>query len=101
MIETNIRRMVPHACYLGFVLISLSMTLGACGTKQTLDEAIKCDDFRRLPDGSWYTVKDVSLDYDLDGTEHQTNYSNGVTIRAKNDEGARVLAALEKKCAPK
>jgi hypothetical protein len=94
--------MVPHACYVGLVLMSLAMTLGACGTKETLDEAITCDGFRRQPDGSWSTTKNVSVDYDLDGTEHQTNYSNGVVIRAEDgEENARILAALEKKCAPK
>lgn len=101
MTEPNFRRVIPHACFVGLVLIPLSMTLGACGTKQTLDEAIKCDDFRRLPDGNWSTAKDVSLDYNLDGIEHQVNYSNGITINAKDSEDARVLAALEKKCAPK
>jgi len=65
-----------------------------------LEQAIKCDQFSRLPDGSWST-KDVSLDYVRDGRRYQTNFSDGAVISAKSGgEVAMVFAALNHKCIP-
>lgn len=85
----------------GLMVLLFSCSLSGCGTKQTLDQAIHCDDFRRLPDGSWSTVKDVSLDYLRDGTQYQLNYSKDVHLKQKaGDEATRLIDALDKKCVP-
>ena len=85
-----------------FLSVLLSLTLGACGTKQTLEQAIDCGQFKHLPDGTWSTAKDVSLDFLQDGVEHQLNYSSGLIINGKRDsDEALLLAALDKKCGAK
>jgi hypothetical protein len=85
-----------------FVSVLLSLALSACGTKQTLEQAIDCGQFKHLPDGTWSTAKDVSLDFLQDGTEHQLNYSSGLIITGKrNGEEALVAASLDKKCGVK
>jgi hypothetical protein len=64
-----------------------------------MEQAIKCDQFQRLPDGTW-SSKDVSLDYVQDGKRYQLNYGNGAILTGKKDaEEARLVAALDKKCA--
>ena len=85
-----------------FLSVLLSPALSACGTKQTLEQAIDCGQFKHLPDGTWSTAKDVSLDFLQDSTEHQLNYSSGLIITGKrNGEEALVVAALDKKCGAK
>ena len=87
---------------LAFLSVLLSLALSACGTKQTLEQAIDCGQFKHLPDGTWSTAKDVSLDFLQDGTEHQLNYSSGFIITGKrNREEALLSAALDKKCVAK
>ncbi|MGO9135189.1 MAG: hypothetical protein ACLP8A_14250 [Methylovirgula sp.] len=84
------------------MVLLFACSLSACGTKQTLDEAIHCDEFRRLSDGSWSTTKDVSLDYLLNGIEYQLNYSKDLHINQKGgSEGSQLSAALDKKCGSK
>jgi len=79
--------------------VALAFAIGGCGTKQTLEQAINCDQFKRLPDGTW-SAKDVSLDYVRDGTEYQSNINGSTIITGKKgNEDALLLAALDKKCA--
>jgi hypothetical protein len=84
------------------VLLSLGIgtALAACGSSQPLDQAIKCDQFKRSPDGSWTTSTDVSLDYTENGTQYQSNFGKGVTLTAATSgaQTAQIVAALEKKC---
>lgn len=85
-----------------FLSVLLSLTLSACDTKQTLEQAIDCGQFKHLPDGTWSTAKDVSLDFLLDGKEHQLNYSSALIINGKRDRDEALLsAALDKKCGAK
>jgi hypothetical protein len=86
-----------------FLSFLLSLALSACGTKQTLEQAIDCGQFKHLPDGAWSTAKDVSLDFLQDGVEHQLNYSSGgLTINGKRGHDEALLsAALDKKCGAK
>lgn len=85
-----------------FFSVLLSLALSACGTKQTLEQAIDCGQFKHLPDGTWSTAKDVSLDFLQDGREHQLNYSGGLIITGKKDPDEALLsAALDKKCGAK
>ncbi len=87
---------------LAFLSVLLSLVLGACGTKQTLEQAVDCGQFKHLPDGTWSTAKDVSLDFLQDGREHQLNYSSGLIINGKRDRDEALLsAALDKKCGAK
>lgn len=75
------------------------IALGACSNPPPLDQAIKCDQFKRLPDGSWVTTADVSLDYTDNGVKNQDNFSKGVTLSAGHgDHDAMIVAGLEKKC---
>lgn len=84
----------------GSMVLLFALSVSACGTKQTLDQAIHCNEFHRLSDGSWSTTRDVSLDYLLNGIEYQLNYSKDVHIKQKNgDDGSQLTAALDKKCA--
>jgi hypothetical protein len=81
------------------VLFGIGIALCACSKPPPLDQAVKCDQFKRLPDGSWVTTTDVSLDYTDNGTHDQDNFSKGVTLRASHDKQyATIVAALEKKC---
>ena len=81
------------------MVLLFALSVSACGTKQTLDQAIHCDEFHRLSDGNWSTTKDVSLDYLLNGIEYQLNYSKGVLIKQKAEgDGPQLTAALDKKC---
>ncbi len=91
---------MPVRRWIGILLpVGLAFTTGACGTKQTLEQAINCAQFKRLPDGTW-SAKDVSLDYLQDGTEYQFNINGSKIITGKNDrEEALIVAALNKKCA--
>jgi hypothetical protein len=80
-------------------LLGALLALGACGTPPPLDQAIRCDEFKHSPDGSWTTTTDVSLDYEANGTHVETNVSKGVTIKAADGRDyADLVAALEKKC---
>ena len=93
--------MLPRHWGLVCVLVPFCLSLGACGTKQTLEQTIQCDQFKRLPDGTWST-KDVSLDFVQDGRQYQFNFANGSTITGKKGaDEALILAAIEKKCAAK
>lgn len=60
--------------------LNASRPLAACGTPPPLDQAIKCDQFQRLPDGSWTTTTDVSLNYTDNGTKYQSNFGKRVTV---------------------
>lgn len=83
------------------MVLLFACSLSGCGTKQTLDQAISCDDFRRLPDGGWSTTKDVSLDHLRNGTQYQLNYSKNAQLKQNaGDETSRLIDALNKKCAP-
>lgn len=83
----------------GSMVLLFALSVSACGTKQTLDQAIHCDEFHRLPDGSWSTTKDVSLDYLLNGIQYQLNYSKDVHIKQiAQGDGSQLTAALDKKC---
>jgi hypothetical protein len=85
-----------------FLLIAASLMLAACGTKQTLEQAIQCDAFKRGADGTWSAINDVSLDFLLDGVQHQLNLSKGVTVSATvARQEPQLLPTLERKCAPK
>ncbi len=80
-------------------LLGIGIALGACGTPPPLDQAIKCAQFKRLPDGSWTTTIDVSLDYAENGTHWQENFSKGVTISGgRGGQDTAIVAAIEKKC---
>lgn len=81
------------------LLLSIGGALDACDTPPPLDQAIKCEQFTRSPDGSWTTTTDVSIDYAKNGTHYQENLGKGVTISASRDgQEAAIVAALEKKC---
>ena len=82
------------------LLLGIGIALGACGTPPPLDQAIKCDQFTRSPDGTWTTTTDVSLDYDAaNGTQTQWNAGKGATIKATSGrDNPEIVAALEKKC---
>jgi hypothetical protein len=83
------------------MVLLFACSLSGCGTKQTLDQAIRCDDFRRLPGGEWSATKDVSLDYLRDGTQYQLNYSKNAQLKQNaGEETSRLTDALNKKCAP-
>lgn len=85
------------------LFLGAGVALGACGTPPPLDQAIKCDQFKRAPDGSWTTTTDVSLDYAENGTHYQSNFGKGLTITPTSGPvNAEIVAALDKKCtAPK
>lgn len=84
---------------LAVLLLGLGIALGACSKPVPLDQAIKCDQFKRLPDGSWITTADVSLDTTDNGTRYQDNFSKGVTLSASGGgHNATIVAGLEKKC---
>jgi hypothetical protein len=81
------------------LLFGIGIVLGACSKPPPLDQAIKCDQFKRLPDGSWVTTADVSLDYTDNGINNHDNFSKGVTLSASHgDHYAMIVAELEKKC---
>jgi hypothetical protein len=81
------------------VLLGIGVALCSCGTPPPLDQAVKCEQFNRSPDGSWTTATDVSLDYAENGTHYQENFSKGGTIRASGGrQFAEIVATLEKKC---
>lgn len=81
------------------LLFGIGIALGACSNPPPLDQTIKCDQFKRLPDGSWVTTADVSLDYTDNGAKNQDNFSKGVTLSASHgDHDAMIVAGLEKKC---
>ena len=62
-----------------------------------LDQAVACDPFKRLPNGTWVTVKDVSLSYKRYFGNYQSNYGKGSIITGTgNSESARLLTALNK-----
>ena len=64
-----------------------------------LEQAITCDQFKRLPNGEWVTAKDVSLSYGSRVVFHNTAYGNGTNIsRTGDSEGAHLLNALNKVC---
>jgi hypothetical protein len=92
----------PAGLSLGIVLgivLGIGIALGACSKPPPLDQVIKCNQFKRLPDGSWITTADVSLDYTDNGTHYQDNFSNGVTLSASGrGHNATLVAGLEKKC---
>lgn len=96
------RRIVRRASPAAIVaLLLLGVALAACGTPPPLDQAIKCDQFKRSPDGGWTATTDVLLDYEANGVHNQTNLSKGVAIRPGNGQSyADIVAALEKKCRP-
>jgi hypothetical protein len=82
-----------------FLSLGIGVALGACGTPPPLDQAIKCDHFKRSPDGTWATTTDVSLDYANNGTHYQSNFGKGLTITSTSSrQNAEIIAALEKKC---
>jgi len=84
---------------LAATLLGIGIALGACSKPQPLDQAVKCDQFKRLPDGSWITTTDVSLDYTDNGTQYQDNFGSGVTLSASGGgHNATIVAAIEKKC---
>ena len=97
--STSVLRLTPPKA---MVLLSLGIgiALGACGSSQPLDQAIKCDQFKRSSDGSWTTTTDVSLDYTENGTRYQSNFGKGVTLTTATSgaQTAQIVAALEKKC---
>jgi hypothetical protein len=95
-------RIAPHRSTtqgrtLALVLLGIGVAIGACSNPPPLDQAIKCDQFKRLPDASWSTTADVSLDFMDNGTHYQDNFGKGVTISASG-HNAVIVAALEKKC---
>lgn len=80
------------------IVLSAAVALGACGKKQTLEQAIDCSQFHRLPDGGWAS-DGVSLDYVRDGGQYQTNLSKDVALSATSQgELATVFAAVNRKC---
>ena len=84
------------------MFLSAALVLGACGPPQTLEQAIQCGQFKRLPDGTWSTAQDVSLDYQRNGIHYQSNFSKGVIISGNQPgEDAVVVAALDHKCGSK
>ena len=81
------------------LLLGTGGMLWACASPPPLDQAIKCDQFARSPDGNWTATTDVSLDYEANGTHVQTNIGKGVTIKAADGRDyADIAAALERKC---
>jgi len=73
---------------------TLAFTLVARAAPTTLKDAIKCSDFKRNADGSWYT-KFASLNYGPNNSI-QTNLFTA-TISSKKEPD--VFAALNEKCA--
>jgi hypothetical protein len=62
-------------------------------------QSVTCDGFKRLPNGTWVTVKDVSINYERHFGDRQLNYGKGWIITGTGDsEGARLLKALNKVC---
>jgi hypothetical protein len=72
------------------------LALSACG--KSLDQALTCSDFKRLPDGRWVTVKDVAISYGGRIAKYNLGYGKGLIITGTDSEGARLLAALNKVC---
>ena len=93
------RRRTASRRTLAGLLLGIGLALGACSNPPPLDQVLKCDQFKRMPDASWATTADVSLDYTENGTRYQDNFSKGVTISASGGgHNAMLAAALEKKC---
>jgi len=68
----------------------------------TLEQAIACDQFKRLPDGGWVAAEDVSLTYGRYVGQYNVAYGKGTVITGTGDsEGARLLDALNKVCGKK
>ena len=65
----------------------------------TLEQALTCEQFNRLPNGGWVTIKDVSLSYGRRVGHYSLAYGKGTIITGTGDsEGAHLLNALNKVC---
>lgn len=86
---------------IAIVAVGLPLAVSACGTKQTLAEAVKCDDFKRLADGTWSAIQDISLDYIINGVQHQLNFPRDTSINGSiARQEPQLVPALERKCGP-
>lgn len=105
------------------LLLGSLLVLGGCGPNRTLEQAIQCDQFKRLPDGTWSATQEVVLDYKSKNTHYQLTYTKGSKITVDTAKEARedkevpkvlewligktepqegsLVAALDKKCAAK
>jgi hypothetical protein len=82
---------------LALAVLGIGAALCTCSSPPSLDQVVKCEQFKRLPDGSWTAAADVSLDYTDNGKQYQDSFSQGVTLNATGNNPA-IIAALEKKC---
>jgi hypothetical protein len=86
-------------------LIVAFLALGAFGQNNSLEKAVRCDQFKRLPNGQWVAVQDISLVYGWRTIgnfvlgSYQWNFNNGTTVTGNGgSEDARLFAALNKVC---
>ena len=94
---------MPARFWLLSLWIAVSLTLCACGPKQTLDQVVRCEDFKHRPDGTWVTVHDISLNYQgWNFGSFQLNYGKGTIVtRTGDSEGTRLWTALNQVCGAK
>jgi len=65
----------------------------------TLEQAVRCDQFKRLPDGGWVAVQQVSLTYGRRVGHYNLSYGKGTPVTGTGDsEGAHLLSVLNKVC---
>jgi hypothetical protein len=87
--------------WMALPLLVACFGVSGCGSTQPIDQAIQCNQFTRLSDGSWSPTTEVSIDYAQNGTRYQANYAKGVVLKTYNGgQDALIVAALQKKCAP-
>ncbi|HEX3949460.1 MAG TPA: hypothetical protein VHW95_06385 [Steroidobacteraceae bacterium] len=82
---------------MALLLLDIGIALGACCTPPPLDQAIKCDQFKRSPDGSSTTTSEVSRLRE-EWNSLAGDFSEGVIISAsRGGQDAAIVAAIEKR----
>jgi hypothetical protein len=89
------------------VLIALFVAVGVLAKNESLEKVVRCDQFKRLPDGNWIALQDVSLAYGwrtigtLTLGNYQLSFGKGTVVGPNGgSENARLFAALNKRCRP-
>jgi hypothetical protein len=58
--------MLARVLLWGFLsLIGLYLAVGVWAKNDSLEKAVKCDQFKPLPNGTWVAVQNISLAYRL------------------------------------
>jgi hypothetical protein len=98
--------MLARVLLWGFLsLIGLYSAVGVWAKNDSLEKAVRCDQFKPLPNGNWVAVQNISLAYrwrtigNLGLGNYQWSFSKGKVITGNGgSEDARLFAALNKVC---